>query len=128
MNVKVALEQAPLGDAQLGGRLARDQTASAMDETGLEEGPGTEPAASLLVGNQVEHHIAGSGCPDRSSVDSAQMAAAMPPFMSALPRPYNRPASTRGSKGSWLQASLATGTTSRCPLMIRVGRSPGPAG
>ena len=56
------------------------------------------------------------------------MAAAMPPFMSALPRPYSRPSSTWGSKGSRLQAAAVTGTTSRCPLMIRVGRSPGPPG
>ncbi len=54
------------------------------------------------------------------------MAAAMPPFMSALPRPCTRPSSTTGSKGAWCQAARSTGTTSRWPFTISVGRGASP--
>ena len=50
------------------GRLG-DQAGVPVDQTGLEQGPGAEPAAALLVGDQVEHHVAGPARPARSRAD-----------------------------------------------------------
>ena len=53
----------------------------------LEQGAGAEPATELLVGHQVEHHVAPRRLTgSRQDVEGAD-GRAMPPFMSALPRP-----------------------------------------
>ena len=53
------LQQAPLGHAKLQvGRLG-DQAGVAVDQALFEQGPGAEAPAALLVGYQVEHHVAG---------------------------------------------------------------------
>jgi hypothetical protein len=60
--------------------------------------------------------------PCRSTCASAATAAAMPALVSHEPRPYSRPASTRGSNGSISMPS--TGTVSRCDAIITVSRAP----
>ena len=81
------LQQTPLGHAELQvGRLG-DQAGVALDQALLEQGAGAEPAARSSSATRWNTTSQAGAWPARSRVARAQMAAAMPPFMSALPRP-----------------------------------------
>ena len=71
--------------------------------------------------------VPASSTPARRTAAAAASAEATGPFMSAEPRPINRPSSTTPSHGPWTQFDGSpTGTTSRCPFQAREGRSPEP--
>ena len=55
---------------------------------------------------------------------AATTIAAVPPFMSLVPRPYMRPSSISAANASRDQSALPSGTVSRCPVRHSAGRSP----
>ena len=87
-----ALQQAPLGDAQLQIGGLGDQAGVPVDQSAFEEGPGPEPATSLLVRHQVKHHVTRSRPPGaiegREGTDGGRDAAfhigGAPPVHSAV--------------------------------------------
>ena len=113
VNPQVGLQQAAFGNAELEvGRLG-DQARVSVDQTLLEQGPVPKRPPRSSSATRWNTMSQAGETPARSRVVRAQMAAAMPPFMSALPRPYRRPDSTAGVNGSRLQPPGSTGTTSR---------------
>ena len=121
--------QAALGHAELQVGRLRHQAGVALDEPLLEQGPGSQAAAPLLVRHQVEHHVAGRRPARPAPAPTGRrwrrrcrLSCRRCPGRTAA---RSRPGARRESR---VQAAAVTGTTSRCPLMIRVGRSPGPRG
>ena len=121
-------EQSPFGDADRQRSGLRDQARVALDEPALDQDAGTEGAAALLVGDEVEHHVAGRRAPGAGQ-DAEGADGRRDPALHVRAAPPVEAAIDHGGVERRAGPELAeTGTTSRCPFTMSVGGAPAAIG